>query len=163
MPDPGSLQYSQRNPTGPVPCRPQAALIPGTGSEHVLWTQSDRVGSQGPNVLHEAVRAWWDGKDFWKVWYRPPEEDGAVEESNFWSCLSWFPATGNLWVLLSQSARERQPSTHRSPTQGLAKRKLCGDRKEALSHRDNPLTLPSEHGRQTHQRGQPRRAFLVGS
>lgn len=31
-----------------------------------------RVGSQGPNVLHEAVRAWWDGKDFWKVWYRPP-------------------------------------------------------------------------------------------
>lgn len=62
-----------------------------------------RVGSQGPNVLHEAVRAWWDGKDFWKVWYRPPEEDGAVEESNFWSCLSWFPATGPLGSVVSVS------------------------------------------------------------
>lgn len=107
------------------------------------------------NILHVAVRVGGYWKGYLEGTVQTPVT-GAVEEGNFCSHLSWFPAIGNLWTLCSVSvevrkvqslAREHQPSQHISPTQGLAKRKWLWEQEESTSFptQRQPLILPSDH------------------
>lgn len=109
MPDPSAERnqapFTKKHKAGVSLLQATPSTAPSPGGEHVLYSLT-RVHSEVSHILHGAVRAWGTGKAVWKAQCRPQEEE-------LWKRAplqrpSWFPATGNLWVLCSMSTEGRK-------------------------------------------------------